>query len=99
MAKTPERKVKDAVVTILKRFGAYYFYPVSGGFGRSGVPDIVGCYMGLFVAIECKAGVGKTTALQDAQIEQIKQAGGVALVIRETNLNELTDVLTKMESK
>lgn len=37
---TPEAKVKAKVVKVLKEFGVYYFYPVTGGFGRSGVPDI-----------------------------------------------------------
>ena len=45
---TPEKKVKNQVVSILKAHGAYYFYPVTGGYGASGVPDIVGCYKGRF---------------------------------------------------
>ena len=52
---TPEAKVKKKVVDVLKTYGAYYFYPVTGGFGRSGVPDIVVCHLGFFIAIECKA--------------------------------------------
>ena len=58
MAMTPEAKVKKVVVKHLKSMGAYYFYPVTGGWGFSGVPDIVGCYKGKFFGIECKAGVG-----------------------------------------
>ena len=46
MAMTPEAKVKKKVVAVLKELGAYYFYPVTGGYGQSGVPDIVGCYQG-----------------------------------------------------
>jgi len=42
MAMTPEAKVKKTVVKHLKAMGAYYFYPVTGGYGGSGVPDIVG---------------------------------------------------------
>ena len=48
MALTPEAKVKKKVVAQLKELGAYYFYPVTGGYGQSGVPDIVGCYHGVF---------------------------------------------------
>jgi hypothetical protein len=43
---TPEAKVKKKVVEQLKQLRAYYFYPVTGGYGRSGVPDIIGCYEG-----------------------------------------------------
>ena len=74
MAATPEKKVKDAVCKILKQRGAYYFFPVTGGFGRSGIPDIIACYKGNFVAIECKAGKNKPTALQDAEMFKINDA-------------------------
>ena len=64
MVMTPEAKVKKKVVEQLKVLGAYYFYPVTGGYGRSGVPDIVGCYKGKFFGFECKSGKNKPTALQ-----------------------------------
>lgn len=89
MAMTPEKKVKNKVTTLLKAAGAYYFYPVTSGYGSSGVPDIVACYKGRFLGIECKAGRGKTTALQEHNLAQIEQAGGIALVINENNIHEV----------
>ena len=49
---TPEAKVKKKVTVHLKTLGAYYFYPVTGGYGKSGVPDIIGCYEGKFFGVE-----------------------------------------------
>ena len=95
---TPEKKVKTKVVAILKGFGAYYFYPVTGGYGASGVPDIVGCYKGKFFAIECKAGKGKTTALQEKNIANIYAAGGTALVVNEDNIDDVRNMLICMNS-
>ena len=89
MAATPEKKVKDKVVKLLKQYGAYYFFPATFGMGRSGVPDVVCCFNGSFLAVECKAGKGKTTALQDMEIAAIRKSGGTALVINENNLHEL----------
>lgn len=86
MAATPEAKVKAQVVKQLKEIGAYYFSPVTGGYGRSGVPDIVACINGRFVGIECKAGKGVLTALQSKNIQAIKDNGGTALVINEDNV-------------
>lgn len=91
MAQTPEAKVKAQVKKALVSLGAYYFMPATGGFGRSGVPDIVGCINGKFFAVECKAGNNKPTALQEREMNAIRAAGGVALVINETNIG---DVLT-----
>lgn len=87
---TPEAKVKKRVVDQLKLLGAYYFYPVTGGYGSSGVPDIIGCYNGRFFAIECKAGTNKPTALQQKNIDAIRKSGGEALVINESNMMEVT---------
>ena len=93
MAATPEAKVKKQCTALLIKHGAYYFYPVTGGFGRSGVPDIICCYHGQFLGIECKAGKNKTTALQEAEMAKIRAAGGSTLVINEDNINELQEWL------
>lgn len=93
MASTPEKKVKDKVVKILKQLGAYYFYPVTGGYGSSGVPDIVGCYRGVFFGIECKAGSNKPTALQEKNLADITRTGGIALVVNEDNISEVLNTL------
>ncbi len=89
MAMTPEKKVKDKVAKVLKQLGAYYFFPATGGYGRSGVPDIVGCYNGKFFGIECKAGKNTTTALQELELEKIRKAGGIALVVNENNVGDV----------
>jgi Holliday junction resolvase len=83
---TPEGKVKKQVTAILKQYGAYYFSPVTGGFGASGVPDIIACYKGRFIAIECKAGNNKPTALQLKNIDDIDRQGGITAVINEDNI-------------
>ena len=93
MAMTPEAKVKKKVADALKKLGAYYFYPATGGYGKSGVPDIVGCYEGRFFGIECKAGKGKTTTLQDMNLKQITAAGGISAVVNEDNVHTVADIL------
>jgi hypothetical protein len=74
---------------ILDSYGAYYFMPFGGGYGHMGVPDFVGCKDGKFFAVEAKAGKGKTTALQDRELNAVRAAGGIALVINENNLEDL----------
>lgn len=90
MAKTPEAKVKDRVKKQLEQMGAYYFFPQTGGYGKSGVPDIVGCYQGFFFGIECKAGKNKPTALQEKQLRDIAGAEGFAMVVDEHNVDSVS---------
>lgn len=97
MAMTPEGRVKKKCVEILKHYGAYYFYPVTGGFGASGIPDIIVCFNGYFIGIECKAGTNKPTALQEQNLERIKNSGGITLVINEDNIGYVTLTLEKLK--
>lgn len=98
MALTPEKKVKNKVTALLKERGVYYFFPATFGMGRSGVPDIICCYRGLFIGIECKAGANKPTELQKRELAAIVAAGGAALVINETNLELLTHTLAAADA-
>jgi len=98
MAKTPEAKVKAKVTGILKSHKAYFFYPFSGGFGTSGIPDIVGCVNGKFFGIECKANGGKPTALQLHNLNMIQLCGGKAIVVDETNIHEVEELMQCLKS-
>ena len=89
MASTPEKKVKEKAVKLIKAYGVYYFFPATHGFGRSGVPDIICCIKGRFLGIECKAGNNKPTALQEKEMQDIRSAGGITMVVNETNLTML----------
>lgn len=95
---TPEAKVKAAVRKLLTEHGAYYAMPIGSGYGNSGVPDFLVCVRGRFLAVECKAGKGKTTALQDKHLQNIRAAGGQALVINEHNMHELQEVLNQWKT-
>ena len=89
MTTTPEGRVKAKVKALLKRYNIYHFMPATGGYGRSGVPDIIACMRGRFLAIECKAGAGKLTPLQSRELALIEEAGGLAYVINEDSIESL----------
>ena len=96
---TPESKVKAQVKRILDAIGAYHFMPATGGYGRSGIPDIVGCLNGVFFAIECKANGGRPTALQLREIDRINGAGGFAIVVDEHTVAVLESQLKTLGSR
>jgi Holliday junction resolvase len=99
MALTPEAKVKKKVKEILDQMGVYHFSPMQNGMGRAGIPDIIGCLEGQFLGIECKAGKGTTTALQERELTRIQNAGGYALVVNEENINQLWEIKEWLTNK
>jgi hypothetical protein len=82
MSRTPEAIVKAQIKMYLRTLPhCFFFMPAAHGYGVNGIPDIVGCYQGVFFAIEVKA-PGKlknVTALQRMQINEINQAQGWAI--------------------
>ena len=94
---TPEGKVKAAIKRILAAHGCWDVMMVPTGYGKKGVPDFLVCHRGRFIAIEAKAGAGTPSPHQEREIAAILAAGGIALVVNETNLHEVEDVLVRGE--
>jgi hypothetical protein len=67
------------------------------GYGRSGVPDIIACYKGKFIGIECKSGDNKPTLLQLRNIDDIKRNQGLAIVINEGNIESLLALVKEIQ--
>ena len=99
MSTTPEAKVKASVRKLLDRLEIYHFMPPANGFGRAGIPDIIACMDGHFVAIECKAGKGVTTALQDRELDNIDKHGGTVFIAREHNIPDLELILKEKRNE
>ena len=99
MAATPESKVKAKIKAILKAHGVYYAMPIGTGYGNAGVPDFLCCFNGRFLAIEAKANGGVTTALQNKNLRDIENAGGITCVINEDNVSALGGYLKLMQEK
>lgn len=82
---TPEGIVKKNITAVLKHYGdrVYYFMPATHGYGRSGVSDFVGWADGRAFAIEAKAADGRLTALQLAEQNKCRAAGGYAVTVKD----------------
>ena len=75
-----ERDIVAAVRKYLFSLGDdVFFWKEHGGpYGASGVPDIICCYRGRFIGMECKLPGGRLTELQKRAVTKINGAGGIA---------------------
>lgn len=77
-----EKIFETEVKKYLKKQGAWYVKYWGGGkFTTPGIPDLLCCVRGRFVAIETKGPKGKPTEQQLEKIQAIRAAGGVAVVL------------------
>ncbi len=78
-----ELDIVRAILKYLQTVPQCFCWKEHGGmYGTAGIPDIICCYRGKFVAFEVKTGKGKTTALQESVINKIQKCGGKAAVVR-----------------
>jgi Holliday junction resolvase len=74
-----ESKIQSRILKGLKEAGIYAHKNIATN--RSGIPDIIACVDGAYVALEVKSPGGKPTELQLYNIEQIRKSGGIAEIV------------------
>ena len=90
-----ENEIIKQIKDYLKGLTDCFFFKMHGGqFGAAGIPDIIVCYKGRFIALEVKTEKGKLTVLQAVTIRKIKAAGGTAEVVR--SVDDAKAVLAKI---
>lgn len=88
-----ESTLQTKIIKHLANKGAYTVKVITAS--KAGVPDLLVCYKGLFIAIEVKAPgkLSNTSKLQDYNLEQVRASGGLTLVV-----DNLADVFRFFDS-
>lgn len=75
-----ERQITDKIIKELKKRPFLWYYKSSDRF-TSGIPDLIICYAGKFIALEVKKPKETATPLQEHILDKIREAGGRACVV------------------
>ena len=75
-----EQQIQKKIVTLLEQEGCYVVKVISAS--KAGVPDILGCYEGMFFGIEVKKPTTMNTVskLQEYNLDKIRLSGGDSMV-------------------
>lgn len=90
-----EQKIQAKILGFLKSMGCYTVKVMAAN--RNGVPDILGCYKGHFIAVEVKRPGNKPTELQQAHIDDINQKQGHAIVAY--SVDEVETMLKEIDNE
>lgn len=95
MSQTPEAKVKERIREVLDAIGAVYSMPIGSSYGRANMCDFVVCLPdGKYLEIEAKAyNYSNIRPNQIKKIDQVRDIGGLALVIHQDNLHDLIELI------
>lgn len=76
-----EKNFENRIKKCLERRGCWYVKYFANRMTKAGVPDLLACVNGYFVAIEVKAPQGKPSELQLWNRDKIRNAGGISIII------------------
>lgn len=90
-----EKDIVAAIMRYLKTVpGCFAWKEHVGMYGTAGIPDIICCIEGRFVAFEVKTDTGKLTKLQEITIQRIRKAKGCAYKV--TSVEEVKEILENL---
>lgn len=98
-----EKQFENKIKGLLKESGAWFIkYWAGSKFTKEGIPDILACVNGRFVAIEVKAPNGRASELQKYNVKKINNAGGYAVILYPKDFGifkDLVNCLIKEDDK
>jgi hypothetical protein len=95
MTKQPESRLQAKIQKMVKERGGFVFKVHGNELMMAGLPDLISCYLGLFVAWEVKTLIGVVSERQRYVMKHIMNAQGIVIVPR--SLADVTLVLNVID--
>ncbi|MGL5153112.1 MAG: VRR-NUC domain-containing protein [Clostridium sp.] len=92
-----EKQFENQIKKFLDKLpDTWYFKVWSGPYSKSGIPDIIACINGNFVALEVKAENGRASELQKRNIRVINECNGLGLIVYPSDFEKLKETLLEL---
>jgi hypothetical protein len=92
-----EKQIENKIKAYLKTLPNCFYFKTHGcTYSAAGIPDLIICYRGRFVALEVKQPSGKLTKLQEMTLRKINGAGGIAYKV--TSPDEVREIIENLDS-
>ena len=76
-----EKNFENKIKKFLKEQGCWVVKFFANRMTKTGIPDILACVNGYFVAVEVKAENGKPSELQIWNRDKIRESGGISIIL------------------
>lgn len=97
-----EKAYENRIKSYLESKNCWFVKFFANSFTKSGVPDILACVNGFFVAIEVKAENGRPSELQYWHRHHIRESGGISIILYPDQFEDfkllINDLIQRPES-
>lgn len=88
-----EKNFENRLKKFLEDEGCWFVKFFANAFTKTGVPDLLVCCNGYFVAVEVKAQNGKPSELQKWNIKKINESCGIGVVLYPDQFDDFKDLI------
>lgn len=92
-----EKRFENKIKRFLDDNNCWYVKYFANNYTKRGIPDLLACVNGYFVAIEVKAENGTPSELQIYNVKKIQEAGGIALILYPKDFEYFKDLVYRLK--
>jgi Holliday junction resolvase len=93
-----EKNFENKIKKFLDENNCWYVKYFANGYTKRGVPDLLCCVNGYFLAIEVKAENGKPSELQKWNVSKIRHCGGLSFILYPSQFENFKELVKTMKS-
>ena len=93
-----EKSFENQIKLYLTDCGAWFVKYFANRNTRIGIPDILSCVEGYFLAVEVKVEKNKPSNLQRYNVQRIQKAGGFAIILYPKNWNLFVELIKALKT-
>lgn len=94
-----EKQFETKIKKFLEQENCWYVKYFANAYTPKGIPDLLCCVNGFFLAIEVKAENGKATDLQKWNVDKIRSCGGKALILRPSQFDSFCNLIKLLKAE
>lgn len=95
----PEKKFENRVKEWLDSLRHAWYFKVHGTAATgAGIPDIIACVNGVFVALEIKSDKGRLSEIQKATLRRMDRSGALKFILCPSNFGQIRLFIEELEA-
>ena len=92
-----EKNFENRLKKFLEDEGCWFVKFFANAYTKSGIPDLLVCCNGYFVAVEVKAPNGKPSELQKRNIKQINEQDGFGVILYPDQFDDFKKMISALK--
>lgn len=94
-----EKRFETKIKKFLEQENCWYVKYFANAYTSKGIPDLLCCVNGYFLAVEVKAENGRASELQKWNVDKIRSCGGKAIILKPSQFDSFRELVKALKDE